>query len=469
MGGPIPFLAAFLFGILFHSFFPFERVFSGILWSGLFFGVFVVWRFPQRRRFGWGLLCFLCGFWRFDMTIPSAAYEQELMRQEVIVEGMVGKKMSFWYVVDGAVAVRGLKEVPLYSRVSIRCRLKRVPVSTGFDRRLWFARQGIWFECTPNEMVYVRAASWWNPLLPLRRFREALSLRIRSRFEAARAELLIGILYGSPHFSPEDLEVFRRSGLMHLVAVSGSNISIVVMASFVILLRFGFRRRMAFWLSTISVLMYVCFVGFSASVLRAAIMAWLQLFGRDRGRLVHPVVLLLSCAVVLTIWNPWQLVFDPGFILSFLALIGLFGFARPFQSIFEWVPEKAGLRETVCMTLAATMMTSPYIAYSFGQWSFAGLFTNLIAVPVVPWVMASGACASILPDGMVGVSCRAAATGFLDLIYGVGVWSLRIPFLSGHIPFSFTFMLITYGILFFWMWRMKKSFPQGVSKNVDFY
>jgi competence protein ComEC len=253
---------------------------------------------------------------------------------------------------------------------------------------------------------------------------------------------------------------------MHLVVVSGSNISLVVVASFAILLRMGFCRRHAFWLTTVSVLFYVCFVGFSASVLRAALMAWLSLFGRDRGRLVHSGVLLLSCAVLLTIWNPWQLLFDPGFVLSFLAMIGLFGLARPFQDIFSWIPEKAGLRETVCMTLAATAMTSPYLAYVFGQWSFAGLFTNLIAVPLVPWVMASGACASVIDEGLVGDACQQAAHGFLSIIYGVATRFASVPGLSGRIQFSLWLMLFVYALLFVWMWRLKKSFPQVDDKSV---
>ncbi len=469
MGGPIPFLAAFLFGILFHSVIPYERISVSLFLSVFVLGGFFIWRFPKRRKISLIMLCVLFGVWRFDVTIPAADFQKELTKRETFIEGVVGKKLSFWQMVDGRFAVRGLKDVPMYSNVRLNCQLKRVPFSTGFDRRLWFARQGIWFECVPKGEVIVQSPDWWNPFPYLRDFREQMSATIRHRFEATQAELLIGMLYGSPDFSPEDLEVFRRSGLMHLVAVSGSNISLVIMASFAILLRMGFRRRYAFWLTTLSVLMYVCFVGFSASVLRAAFMAWLSLFGRDRGRLVHPVVLVLSCAVILTLWNPWQLVFDPGFVLSFLALIGLFGLARPFQDVFSWIPEKAGLRETVCMTLAATAMTSPYLAYSFGQWSFAGLFTNVIAVPLVPWVMASGACASVIPDGVIGASCQAAATGFLDLIYGVAHRSLQVPFLSGQIRFPLWLMILTYAFLLGWMWRMKKSFPQAVSKNVDFY
>ncbi|MCC7357806.1 ComEC/Rec2 family competence protein [Candidatus Uhrbacteria bacterium] len=452
-----------------HSIFPYERISEIILVHIFLFIIFLVWRFTLLRRVCLVLLCILFGFWRFNITIPSVASQAQLTEKEVIIEGIVSKKLSFWSIVDGRFAVRGLQKITPYSFVRVTCQLDKIPFSSGFDRRLWFARQGIWFECTSNNEVYVRLPDRWNVFSYLRHVRDVLSTKIRDLFEASRAELLIGMLYGSPDFLPDDLEIFRRSGLMHLVAVSGSNISIVVIASFTILLRIGFRRRHAFWLTTLSVMTYVCFVGFSASVLRAALMAWLSLFGRDRGRIVHPVVLLLGCAVFLNLWNPWQLVFDPGFVLSFLAMIGLVGIARPFQDIFYWIPKNAGLRETVCMTFGATMMTSPYLAYCFGQWSLAGMFTNLIAVPLVPWVMGSGACASVIDNGLIGNFCHQAAFGFLNIIYMIARWSSVVPGLSGYIQFPLWMMLFVYFLLFGWMWHLKKSFPQVYSKSVYFF
>lgn len=456
MGGPIPFFVAFLVGIFIHAGFAFSRVFDGYLFfCGLIGGsVLFLWRKDWRLCAVW--MCFVFGFWRFDMTIPRAEDERSLLSNEVVIEGVVGKKLSWWTVIDGRYAVRGLKYMS-GNRVRVSCVLKRVPFSPGFDRRVWFARQGIWYECSPKEVVLVAVPKWWDPFPWLLKWRDWFSGRIRQRFAADQAELLIGMLYGSPSFSAEELDIFRRAGLMHLVAVSGSNISIVVTAVFFVLLRFGARRRSAFWATSFFVLTYCCFVGFSASVVRAALMSWLILFGRDRGRLVHGFVLLLVSASCMNLWNPWQLAFDPGFILSFLALIGLMGLATPLQRCLSFLPKRFGLREIIAMTFAATTFTAPYLAYAFGQWSFAGLLTNIFAVPLVPWVMASGACASVVDDVLVGKTCRLAASGFLDAIHWVALQSTKVPLLSGVIHFSFSLMVMTYVLLGIFVWRLRKT------------
>lgn len=446
---------AFLLGIVAHAFFAFSRISDGYLFfCGLSGGIlFLFWRRDWRLCFIW--VCFIFGIWRFDTTIPRAEDERIVLSTETVFEGVVGKKLSWWSVVDRKFAVRGLKYGP-GNRVRISCVLKRVPFSSGFDRRLWFARQGIWYECSPTEVVLIAKPRWWDPFPWLLQWREWLSGRIRQRFSPPQAELLIGMLYGSPSFSPEELDLFRRAGLMHLVAVSGSNISIVVTAVFFILLRFGARRRLAYWTTSFFVLAYCCFVGFSASVVRAALMSWLVLFGRDRGRLVHGLVLLLVSATCMNLWNPWQLAFDPGFILSFLAMIGLMSCATPLQVWLSFLPKRFGLREIVAMTCSATLFTAPYLAYAFGQWSFAGLLTNLIAVPLVPWVMASGACALVLDDAFFGQTCQLAASGFLQVIHWVALQSTKIPLLSGVIQFSFSLMVLTYFLLGILVWRLRK-------------
>lgn len=451
---PILFFASFLCGIAVHGFFPFVRTGPSYIFlaAGIGFVCFCFAFHDRRRLILWLLL--VLGFWRFDATIPSPAFEQKVTEKTVVLQGKVGRTLSSWTVIDGHFAVRGLS-VARGSLVRLGCNMKRVPFSPGFDRRLWFARQGIWFECMPVSKEVIQPPSAWDPMPWLMHWREWFSARIRQKFAPDQAELLIGMLYGSPSFSPEELDAFRRAGLMHLVAVSGSNISIVVTTVFFILLHVRARRRAAFWMTSIFVLVYCAFVGFGASVVRAAVMAWLALYGRDRGRLVHGPVLLLACASFMNFWNPWQLLFDPGFVLSFLAMIGLMTFATPFQSLLFWVPARFSLRETLAMTCAATAWTAPYSAYTFGQWSFAGLFTNVIAVPLVPWVMASGACASVSFDPVIGNTCRLSAQGFLDTIHFVATFSTRVPFLSGTIPFPVGWMFLTYGLLGLIAWRLR--------------
>jgi len=469
VGGPIFFLFAFLVGVFVHSLFPFVPF--DIRWIGLSIVVCTigVMRRSRFRRWIGLVLCLLLGLWRFEVSLPNGDSFEDGRAQ---FEGVIVRSLSSWTVVRvGAhghapgstvpIAVKGLPKALIHSRISFECAPRRVLKTPGFDRRTWFARYGVFFECTAVEARVIAKPSVWDPIPRLAAWKEFISKRIRHRLPGDQAELLIGVLYGSPSFSPEELDRFRRAGLMHLVAVSGSNVSIVVTVLFFVLLRMGCRRRIAFWISSFFVLVYVVFVGLGASVIRAAIMAWLLLLGRDVGRIADSKYLLLLCAVVMNAWNPWQSAFDPGFILSFLAMIGLLFLTPPLSERLKWIPERFALRETVVTTISATMCTLPYSAWTFGTMSLAGLLTNVFAVPLIPWVMASGACSAVISIEVLSQPCTMVASGFLKGILSVAILADVFPFLSGAITFSFPLMLTTYIFLWKWMRSLRETIHSG--------
>ncbi|MEO5927771.1 MAG: ComEC/Rec2 family competence protein [Patescibacteria group bacterium] len=222
------------------------------------------------------------------------------------------------------------------------------------------------------------------------KLRQRFTARIQSVLPSEDANLVSGMLYGDQDLTTLQKQRFRSAGLMHLVAVSGSNVTVVV--QFIVLLALGmkFHRRKTFWITSLALVLFVCFVGFSASVARAALMGWLFLIAREVGRPASSSRLLLVAATILLLFNPWQLFFDAGFALSFLAMWGLLVWAPIIESHLAFLPKKFEIRTTLSMTLAATLATAPYQAWAFGNLSLAGLFTNVLALPLVPFVMGWG-------------------------------------------------------------------------------
>jgi competence protein ComEC len=191
-------------------------------------------------------------------------------------------------------------------------------------------------------------------------WRQTLTWRIQRLLPGDAGALLSGILYGERNLAEDTAAIFRTAGMTHLIAVSGSNIALVVSLFVPLFLALGYRRKPAIILAGVAVTTFVLFVGAEASVVRAAIMGWLALLARVFGRKAATGRLLIIAATAIVLFDPWALAFDAGFALSFLATWGLLSWAGRVQQKLTWLPEACGLREAFSTTLAATLITTPY-------------------------------------------------------------------------------------------------------------
>jgi len=290
------------------------------------------------------------------------------------------------------------------------------------------------------------------------------SIRERAQdvFTPDEAILFTGILYGDRGLSKEWTARFRRAGLLHIIAVSGSNVTIVVVLVMSSLLAIGLPRRFAFVFLSVALMLFVLFVGCSASVIRAAIMGWLVELAPVVGRIPRPSRLLLVAASVFIWWHPWSLVFDAGFALSFLAMWGLLTWGRYFQNFFLKRFSSTLISEILGSTIGATLMTAPYLAWAFGNVTLFGLVTNLFALPLLPWIMASGVLAITAPSVFTVLPAR----GFMEILFWIaclpdrfsfGTWSKLSP--------SFAFCATCYAvILVVWLYIQRKK--RVIHKNV---
>lgn len=293
------------------------------------------------------------------------------------------------------------------------------------------------------------------------RVRKMLTERIQVMLPKEEAALLTGILYGERLFSKTTQQTFRRAGLMHIVAVSGANISILVLVIARCLTRFGLPRNQSWGVLTGGIFLFVLFVSPSASVTRAAVMGSLVELAPLVGRLTRATRLLLIAACFFVIWQPSALLLDAGFILSFLAMLGLICLGPYIDACFpRRVP--ALLRETCVSTIAATMMTAPYLAWIFRSWSLLGCLTNLIIVPLIPWTMLFGTIALLFPVHRILVlpvqGCLSFILRIAHLTDGVtvGIWE--------NISFSWVWMISIY-IFLFSLWRLGEQRKRLIHKK----
>jgi len=95
-------------------------------------------------------------------------------------------------------------------------------------------------------------------------------------------------------------------------------------------------------------------------------------------------------AFLMLLSNPKILVFDAGFQLSFLAMLGIVLFAMPLTKLFSFLPETLGIRSIVPMTFAAQLTTLPLLVIAFGRISLVAPFTNLLVLPLLPYATVVG-------------------------------------------------------------------------------
>lgn len=468
-------LAAFLLGIALHSIWPFAHWPDFLLAGGL--GLCVVMIFSSRENVWQFRICiiacaFLVGVMRFNATIPLPGQGiPPFIGKSVMLTGRImsqsGSSGRIAYVVkidvaDGqslvgqgrGVYVRSLTGAWPGMRVEFKCVL-RVPGTfpANLERRRSLARKGIWAECAEKtEFNILALPHQHDPLFILSRLRQAITKRISEVLPVDEATLVTGILYGDQDLAPQLKDLFQRAGLMHLVAVSGSNVTIVVGVLIALALALGLPRRSAFWLISAGLLIFVGFVGFSASVGRAAFMGWLAVLARELGRAPWTDRLLLTAAAFLNLLNPWSLGFDAGFALSFLATWGLLVWTPIFERHLSFLPRVLSLRSTAATTCGATLMTAPYLAWAFGRLSLAGLVTNLIALPLVPWTMLWGAICAVwgnLPGAFIA---SAPALGLAKSIILISKIADAVPWLSGTVTnMSFNLLGATY-LAIFYLW-----------------
>ncbi len=200
------------------------------------------------------------------------------------------------------------------------------------------------------------------------------------------ASLSAGLLTGSRRgINPQLMDDFNKTGLSHIVAVSGYNITLLIGLVFGI---FSFlSRRYRVWTSILFIVVFTLFVGASAAVVRASVMGVIALMALHYGRRGIVLLVLLCSAGLMCIFNPYILMFDAGFQLSFSATLGLVLFADKVGRYFTWMPNWFGARESLVMTLAAQVFTVPIIIWQFGRVSLISPLANILVAPLLPMAM----------------------------------------------------------------------------------
>jgi competence protein ComEC len=260
------------------------------------------------------------------------------------------------------------------------------------------------------------------------------AVRAAARRQAAaslpeeRAGLLGGLALGDTSAMPPDLETaFRAAGLGHLVAVSGSNLAILLAAGLGLAAFLGAGSRLLALAGALLVVAYVVLTRWEPSVLRAGVMAGLVLAGVASGRGPGGRRALCLAATLLLLVDP-GLLEALGFRLSVAATAGVL-WAGPLaaRALPRSLPARARLAAGV--TLGAQAGAVPVAALALGNPSLAGLPANLLALPLAGAPMLLGVLAALAAPVArpLGVAACRLAEPFLAALVALAHWAAGLP------------------------------------------
>ncbi len=248
-----------------------------------------------------------------------------------------------------------------------------------------------------------------------------------------QAGLLLGMTEGDVRLLDEGtIEDFRTTGLAHLVAVSGSNVAVVLVIVMLLARALIPRSRWLRGVVAVPPLIFFAFLtGLEPSVLRAVVTAGVALAVTAGGRLPDAIRLASVAFVLLVLATP-ELMFHPGFQLSFAATLGLILWARPLSERLERAlpggPLWTLLAVAVGTTVAAQLAAAPLLAWHFGRIPAVGGIANLLVAPLAPVVMIGGLVTLGLASVVSALDWLPATLRLvLDAILLSAQWFARAP------------------------------------------
>lgn len=426
-----------------------------------------------RRLRAWWLLCCLLGllggWWRGASFVPQLAVYGNLFDTRSVISGTASQdsiydergQLSFdlgrlrtetGQPLVGKIAVAGRGATMIYTGDKVQVTGELRPARGSRQARMNFA-----------QIVVTERAQH-----PLYRLRRQFTASLLSVIPEPQASFGLGLLVGQRNTLPESVsEALSTVGLTHIIAVSGYNMTILVMAT-----RSLMGKRSKYQTTVMALLlmaMFLAVTGFSASIVRATIVSVLSLWAWYYGRRVSALVLLLFAAAVTALWSPLYVWSDVGWYLSFLAFAGVLMVAPIMQRrLFGW--RQVPLLAVVAIeSLAAQVMTMPLILFVFGRMSLIAWLANILIVPLVPYAMLVTAVAGVLGWLAPQLSGFYAwpAQLLLGYMLGVAQWLSQRSFAERELSITFWQLSVIYAVIGFGAWAMYRRNKQKYGTITD--
>ena len=334
--------------------------------------------------------------------------------------------------------------IRVFSSISQPEVVQRLSSQGNFDFRRWLLVRGVVGQTFISHTGWTKTQVNLQPLslaerakIRLMRFRQkgVEALHNAGLNEEELAVVSAMVLGDKSSLTKELRETYSVSGASHVLALSGLHLGIIYFLLSFIFVRMGWR--VAGQLFTLPVIwLFAMMVGFSPSIVRAATMLTVYGIVALLGRSAFSLNTLSLAAIVMLVFNPLAL-WDVGFQLSFMAVLGIIVFFPPFNQVFDYVLGKiltkgnrikrvfhrifSWIFGLAAVSIATQMTTAPLVGYYFGRFPAYFLVTNFVAIPLVTIILYVAAVffLTIAVESLFGMSLMTIKSTLGSVLYTI--------------------------------------------------
>lgn len=302
----------------------------------------------------------------------------------------------------------------------------------GFDYGEWLARQNICGVMYPDSAVKVGGCQGNGFIHLVWRMRNYIENTIDENIGGNSGAFLKGIILGERGMIPGEVrEVFKNTGVVHILAVSGLHVCIIAGILLLVVGLFGLPATARIVIVSILLISYAFMIDLRPSVVRATIMTILFMFALFEERETEALNTLCVAAFGILIWKP-QSLFDVGFQLSFGAAAGIIYLYPKIYSLLgvrnKYVDNAVVKPFTV--SLSAQAGTSLLAAHYFYRLPVISLIANLLVIPLTGICIGTGLLLSLVNLLKIDVFNKV----FASAVYGVTTFTLGVVNAFGKVP-----------------------------------
>lgn len=421
-------LLCFILGILFHEFFAQTKfaVFLILIFSGLLLCLIFL-----RNTFFQNIKYYLLGFFFFSIGIflhfqnsqqpklPSLKEKETIIFQLNKKLNSNEKNRKYYIEVLDVPDLKRKESLPFKTVISIPKDVEaldfghyykaevyihqpeEIKNDFQFDYKKYLSRQDVYFQAyLPKEILKTEKQSVsFEDKIKQKRL-DILNKINHSSLSPKIQEFLKGIILADrTEMDGQTVKDFNQTGLTHLLAISGSHMVIIfwiVLSIFNQIIPVKLRK-ISIVLSILFIWTFAIFIDFGSSVMRSCLMItcyYMMILLQRKSDFLHSLAL---SGFILLIFDSQQL-FDVGFQLSYVAVLGIWWLTIPIKNLFRKPKNKAEkfFYEISAMTFAAQIATLPLAIYYFHQFSFVSIIANLLIIPLSELIIVSSLLIVIL-------------------------------------------------------------------------
>lgn len=382
-----------------------------------------------------------------DIRLKNKHLNIKLIGKDVNILVFVGREEDVSY--GDIVKVKGILEIP-----------ENFVTNSGkeFNYKRYLSNKDIYYLIKNADLKIISSGNGSKIKSSLYNLRNSFIRNINKVIPNPESDLANGLILGvKGGFDEEMNNEFIETGTIHIVALSGYNVSIVaegVMKIFGLI----FSQIISIVFGIFIIILFIIMTGASSTAIRAGIMATIMLLGKMTGRKYMAGRALIVAALLMIAYNPRVLV-DMSFQLSFIATGGVL-FVTP--KVFKWlkfIPIRFGFREMFATTIAATISVLPMLLYLTGVLSLVSVPANILILLFIPIAMFFIFMTGILGFIFPVLSILFGYISYLILLYILSVINFfgELSFASVVIHyFPLPLVLAIYILLIWWVFKKQK-------------